>query len=102
MGCQLARRMIQGKQLKIIWAKKRGRGDEKRVKSLKKQRHKLIDNKVSLPKYTNYHSLIAPLDNIYAVIDKNLYRQFDTMKGDRSEGMLRKIVPFTRTPGSIP
>ena len=49
---------------------------------------------MSLSKYTNYHSLINPVDHIYAVIDKNLYRQPKTIKGDRSRRDVKKICTF--------
>ena len=31
-----------------------------------------LENKGPLPKYTNYHSLTAPLDHVYAIIERNL------------------------------
>ena len=53
--------------------KEKRKEDDKRVKSLKKHWNKPVENKASLLRYTN-HSLTAPVDHIYAVIDKNLYR----------------------------
>ena len=47
-----------------------------------------------LPKYTNYYFLIALVDHIYAVIEKNLYRQPDTKKGDRSRRDVKKNYAF--------
>ena len=36
------------------------------------------------PKYTNYHSLNAPIDYIYAVTNKGLYKKPDMIINDRS------------------
>ena len=64
--------------------KDKRKGEDKRAKSPKKQRSGPSKNKGLLLKYTNYHSLIAPFDHIYGVIDGCLYRQPKAMKGDRS------------------
>ena len=48
----------------------------------------MADHKTSLPKYTNYHSLNAPQDHIYAVSDKNLFMTPENIGGNR----LRKDV----------
>ena len=64
-------------------SKEKRNGQEKWVKSPKKQQNGLVENKVPLPKYTNYHSLTAPVDHIYAIIDKSLYRHPEVIKGDR-------------------
>ena len=50
------------------------RREDKRVRSPKKHKNGPMENKGPFPKYTNYHSLTAPLDHIYAVTDRNLYR----------------------------
>ena len=52
-----------------------------------------------LPKYTNYHSLIALVDHIYAVTNKNLYRQLDDMKGDRLQRDVKKNYAFHKDIG---
>ena len=57
--------------------------EDKWARNLKKQKNRSVENKGPLPKYINYHSLIAPLDHFYAVMDKNLYRPPEPMKGDR-------------------
>ena len=44
-------------------------GEDKRAKSPKKQKNRPVENKGPLPKYTNYHSLTAPLDHIDAMTD---------------------------------
>ena len=64
--------------------KNKRKGDEKQAKTPKKQWNEPVENKVPLPKYTNYHSLAAQVDHIYVVTNKNFYRQPDAMKGDRS------------------
>ena len=65
--------------------KDKRKGYEKQAKKLKKQQSGPIENKAPLLKYTNYHSLTALMDRIYVVTEKNLYRQPDAMKGDRSQ-----------------
>ena len=47
-------------------------GEDKRAKSPKKQKNRPVENKGPLPKYTNYHSLTAPLDHIDAMTDWGL------------------------------
>ena len=59
------------------------KGEDKQARSPKKQKNGLVENKGSLPKYTNSHSLTTPMDHVYAITDKNLYRPPQPMKGDR-------------------
>ena len=55
-----------------------------------------VENKVPLLKFTNYHSLTALVDRIYAVTDKNLYKQLDTMKGERSWRDVKENCAFQK------
>ena len=52
-----------------------------------------------LPKYTNYHSLTVPVDHIYAVTDKNLYKWLDAMNNDRSQKDGKKNCAFNKDIG---
>ena len=61
----------------------------------------LVKNKAPLPKYTNYHSLNDPVDHIYAVADKNLYRNPDAIKSDRSRRDIKKNCAFHKDIGII-
>ena len=67
---------------------------ERELKSRSKARRNIrmgpVENKDLVLKYTNYHSLTASVDHIYAVTNKNLYRQPDAMKGDKSQGDIKK------------
>ena len=74
-------------------------GEDKRAGSSKKQKNGLMQNKRPLPKYTNYHSLTAPLDHIYVVMDKNLYRPPEPMKGDRVHRDIKKNYAFQKDIG---
>ena len=47
---------------------------EKQAKSPKKQKNGPAENKVPLPNYTNYHFLNAPVDHIYTITGRNLYK----------------------------
>ena len=49
-------------------------GEDKQAKSPKKQRSGPVENIGPPLKYTNYYSLNAPLDHIYAVTNRGLYR----------------------------
>ena len=73
--------------------KKKKKGEEKQAKSQKKQWNGPVENKASLLKYTNYHSLTALVD-FYAVINRSLYRQPEAMKGDRSCRDIKKNYAF--------
>ena len=64
------------------------------MKSPKKQKNGLVENKGSLPKYNNYHSLTASLDHIYAVTDRGLYRSPEPMKGDRARRDKKRNYTF--------
>ena len=64
--------------------KEKRKEEEKMAKSLKKQRNRLAEKKVSLPKYTNYHAFTALVDHMYTVTDRSLYRQPEAMTSDRS------------------
>ena len=70
------------------------RGEDKRAKSPKKQRSWLIENKGPPLKYTNYHSLNAPLDHIYAVTDRGLYRSLEPMKSKRTRRDIKRNCAF--------
>ena len=52
-----------------------------------------------LSKYTNYHSLIALVDHIYAVTDKNLCREPKAIKNDRSRRDVKKNCVFHKDLG---
>ena len=45
-------------------------------------------------KYTNYHSLIAPVEHVHGVIDRNLYRPPKLMKGDRVRRDIKRNYDF--------
>ena len=47
----------------------------------------------------NYHSFTTPVDHIYVVTDKNLYRQPNAMKGDRSRRDVKKNYAFHKDTG---
>ena len=69
------------------------------AKSLKKQRNRLAEKKVSLPKYTNYHAFTALVDHMYAVTDRSLYRQPEAMKSDRSRRDIKQNCIFHKDIG---
>ena len=50
------------------------RGEDKRAKSLKKQRKGRVENSGPPSKCSNYHSLNVPLYHIYTMTDRGLYR----------------------------
>ena len=58
-----------------------------------------MENKGPLSKYTNYHSLTAPLDHVYAVTDKNLYRPPEPMKGDKVHRDIKRNCSFPKDIG---
>ena len=53
----------------------------------------MADHKAPLPIYINYHAL-SPQDHIYAVIDKNLFKKLDEIRGNRSRRDVRKNCAF--------
>ena len=55
-------------------SKEKIKREERQAKSLKKQKNGPAENKVPLPNYTNYHSLNAPVDHIYTIIGRSLYK----------------------------
>ena len=57
---------------------------------MKKPRSRPVENKAPLPKYTNYHTLNAPRDHIYAVIDKGLVKKPNEIRGNRLRRDVRK------------
>ena len=69
-------------------------GEDKWAKSPKKQRSGLVVNKGPPPKYTNYHFLNAPLDHIYAVTDRGLYRSPKPMKNERARRDIKRNYAF--------
>ena len=75
------------------------RGENKRAKSLKKQKNGPLENKGSLPKYKNYHSLTASLDHVYTIKDRNLYRPPEPMKGDRVRRDIKRNCVFHKDIG---
>ena len=75
------------------------RGEDKRAKSSKKLRSGLVKNKGPPPKYTNYHSLNAPLDHIYVVTDRGLYRSSKPMKSKRAQKDLKRNCAFHKDVG---
>ena len=72
-------------------------GEDKWAKSTKKQRSGPVENKGPPPIYTNYHSLNAPLDHIYVVIDRGLYRSTELMKSERARRDIKRNCAFIRT-----
>ena len=75
------------------------RGEDKHAKRPKKQRSGLVENKGSPPKYTNYHFLNAPLDHIYAVTDRGLYRSPELMKSERTRRDIKRNCAFHKDIG---
>ena len=55
-------------------SKEKRKGEDNQTKSPKKKRNGQAKNKGPFPKYTNYHSLTTPLDHIYAVTYRSLYK----------------------------
>ena len=53
-----------------------------------------MENKGPHPKYTNYHSLTAPLDHVYAITNRNLYRPPEPLKGDRFRRDIKRNYTF--------
>ena len=54
----------------------------------------LVENRGPPPKYTNYHSLNAPLDHIYVVTDRGLYRSPEPMKSERTRRDIKRNCYF--------
>ena len=54
---------------------------------------------MTLPKYTNYHSLTVPLDHVYAVTDRNIYRSPEPIKGDRVPRDIKRNCTFHKDTG---
>ena len=75
------------------------KGEDKRAKSPKKQKSGPVENKGLFAKYTNYHSLIAPLDHIYAMIDRGLYRSPEPIKGNRVRRDVKRNCAFHKDIG---
>ena len=86
--------MIWGKPLRVIRVKKKRRERKNGLKSPKKHLNGPVEKKAPFLKYTNYHFLTAPVDHIYAITDKNLYRQPDAMKRNRSRRYVKKNCSF--------
>ena len=78
-------------------SKDKRRREDKRAKM--KQKSGPVENKGLLPKFTNYHSLIAPLDHIYAVTDRGLYRSPEPTKGDRARRDVKRNCAFHKDIG---
>ena len=75
------------------------RGEDKQARSPKKQKNGPLENKGPLPKYTNYHALTAPLDHIYTVTNRSLYRSPEPMKGDRVRRDIKRNYAFHKDIG---
>ena len=76
--------MIKGRERSI---KKEVKSEDLRRNREKAQRCHEVGkqkNKVSLPKYTNYHALNALQYHIYAATDKNLFRKPKEIRVNRS------------------
>ena len=58
-----------------------------------------MENKGPPPKYTNNHSLNAPLDHIYVVTDKGLYRSLKPMKSERTQNDIKRNCVFHKDIG---
>ena len=74
--------------------KDKRRQEDKRSKSPKKLKDMPMENKGPLPRYTNYHSLTAPLDHIYVVTNRSLYRSPEPMEGDRAQRDIKQNCAF--------
>ena len=72
---------------------------EKRGKSPKKSRSGPVENKTSLPKYTNYYAFNAPQDHIYAMTDKSLFKKLDVIRSDRSHRDVRRNYSYHKDIG---
>ena len=75
------------------------RGEDKQAKSPKKQRSGPVENRGPPLEYTNYHSLNAPLDHIYAVTDRGLYRSLKPMKSERTRRDVKRNYAFHKDVG---
>ena len=53
-----------------------------------------MENRSPPPKYTNYHSLNAPLDHIYVVTDRGLYRSIEPLKNKRTRRDIKRNCAF--------
>ena len=58
-----------------------------------------VENKDLFPKCTNYHSLTTPLDHIYAVMERGLYRSLEPMKGNRARRDAKRNCDFHKDIG---
>ena len=58
-----------------------------------------MENRSPPVKYTNYHSLNAPLDHIYAVTDRGLYRSIEPMKTKRMRNGIKRNYAFHKDIG---
>ena len=97
-GASTSKMNDEGKASESNKGKEKRKAEEKRTKSLKK-RNGYAENKAPHPKYMNHHSLNAPVDHIYAVIDKNLYRKPEAIKNDRSGRDIKKNYAFHKDIG---
>ena len=75
------------------------RGEDRQVRFLKKQKNRPMENKGPLSKYTKYNSLKTPLDHVYAIMDRNLYRPPEPMKGDRFRRDIKRNCTFHKDIG---
>ena len=66
---------------------------------MKKQRNGPTEEKAPFLKYTNYHSLTAPVDYIYALTDRSFYIKPKANKGDRSRRDIKKNCTFHKDIG---
>ena len=71
-------------------------GEDKRTKSSKKQRNGPVENRGPPLKYTNYNSLNAPLDHIYAVTDRGLYTCPKPIKSERTRRNIKRNCAFQK------
>ena len=70
------------------------KADEKRGNNTKKPCNRIADHKAPLPKYNNYHALNAPQDHIYVVLDKNIFKKPDEMRGNKSIKDVKKHCAY--------
>ena len=84
----------QGEMPNSSKSKDKRKGEDEQVKSPKKQKSGPVENKDPLPKYINYHSLTAPLDHIYVVINRRLYKSPEPIKGDRARRAIKRNCAF--------
>ena len=58
-----------------------------------------MEDKAPLLKYTNYHVVNAPVDHIYVVTDKGLYRKPYVIRNDRWRRDVKKNCAFHKDIG---